>query len=239
MCGTAFALSASVTRSPRGAACLEREPHDPLHSEAGGDRLRHRDLIGRALVLDPPDADVEAFRILPEDLEVDRRRVRGPQRRQLRGAQPQRPAVQEQVQPHPQAEKEVARVTAVGHARIAHGAEENRVEVIPQRLEGPLRQRLSGGEIVVGAVREVREFEFAEAPGGYGPEHATRLAGDLGADPVAADDGDAQRSRRHGSAASVRSRARRPGPSPRGRRAPSARRRRCPSAPGAASPRFA
>ena len=85
-------------------------------------------------------------------------------------------------------------MTSIGHARISHGAEENRIEVIPQRLEGLLRQRLSGGEVVIRAVRKVCEFEVGETLRGRRPKHATRFAGDFGSDPVAADDGDAQRS---------------------------------------------
>ena len=83
----AFDLSDITTRlRPRGARVLEGVADDPLDALAGGDVLLDRDLVGRALLEVPADADVGALGVLAEDDEVDVRRRRSPSSGQSRSS---------------------------------------------------------------------------------------------------------------------------------------------------------
>ena len=115
--------------------------------------------------------------------------------------QPDRPVVDVEVELEPRAEQDVARVPVVGDARVAERADEDRVELVAQHAVAVRRQRLAGGEKVIGAPRQVDEIDRSRRRrGGRGLEHLDRLGGDVLADAVAGDDGYAHDAGRSGRA---------------------------------------
>ena len=63
-----------------------------------------------------------------------------------------RPEVDVQVEPEPQAQENVPGVFVVGHPRVAHRAEEDRVYIVLEVRERGIGQGFAGLEVVVGAV---------------------------------------------------------------------------------------
>ena len=78
---------------------------------------------------------------------------------------------------------------AARHARVADGAEQDRV-VAAQLLEDGVGQRLAGGVPAAGTEVVLGRRELRTAVAGDGVEDLEALGDDLGADAVTADDGD-------------------------------------------------
>src|SRR5439155_15296066 len=98
-------------------------------------------------------AEVLSLRVLAEDDEVDRAGIA--QRRQVRMQQLHRPEIDVQIELESQTQENVAGMLIAGDARIAEGAEEDRIDVVAQMTKTGFRQRLFRFEVMVGGIRKV------------------------------------------------------------------------------------
>src|SRR3954470_23031581 len=138
---------------------FERVANDPVNALVGVHFLLDCDLVLRAGLEAPADADIEAFRVLPEHDEIDVRRRPLLERAQTRIEQLDGPVVDEQIQLEAGAEQDIARMPVVGHARIAEGADEDGVE-LAQHGVAVWRNRDAGLQKMLGAPRQHLEIEL-------------------------------------------------------------------------------
>jgi hypothetical protein len=122
--------------------------HDAAHALVGVDLLLNGDLVRRAGLEPPPHADVKALCVLAKDDEVHVGTRAALERTESIVEQPDGPVVHIQVELKTCAEQDVARVSVVGHARIAERADEDRVERA-QCVVAVRRDRFARGEIVI------------------------------------------------------------------------------------------
>jgi hypothetical protein len=106
-----------------------------------------RNLVGRSRLEPPADAGVQALRVLTDDDEVDVRAAATLERAEPIVEQTNRPVVHIEIERKARPEQDVARVAVVGHARIAEGANQDRVEG-PQGVVTVGRQGHAGRQIV-------------------------------------------------------------------------------------------
>ncbi len=179
---------ALVGHAHAAAACglreLERVADDPVDALVGVELLLDRDLVVGARLEAAADADVQPLGVLAEDDEVDVRRRAILQRAQPRVEQPHRAVIDVEIELEPRAEQDVARVTVVGHTRIAERADEDRVE-LPQRRVAVGRHRDAGAQVMIGAPRQRLELDRAAEDVRCPPKHLHRLGGRFDADAVA------------------------------------------------------
>jgi hypothetical protein len=176
---------------------LEGVADDPLDSFAGVDVDLGRHLVRSVLLEVAAHHHVEPFRVLAEDDEVHVRGLRVLQRAELLVEETHGPVVHVEVELEAHPEEDVGGVAVVGDARVAHRAEEDRVEALRQELEAARRQRLAGLEVAFGTPVERRHTDLAAGGVRDRGERPDRFRYDLDADPVAGDDRDAEGPGRH------------------------------------------
>ena len=166
---------------------VERVADDPLHAVPRVHRGLHGDLVTRALPVEPTDAAVQALRVLPDHHHVHV--VLGVGRHQrLHAREPDhRAEVHVLVELEPDPQQQVALEDPGRHARIAHRAQQDRVEAA-HRLEVLVGQGLAGAQVAVGAQVEVDELDRDVVADGL--EHLERFGDHLGAGAVAPDHAD-------------------------------------------------
>jgi hypothetical protein len=164
-----------------GARVLERVAHDPVHALVGVDLFLNRDLVRRAGLESSTDADVDTLGVLAKDHEVHVGARAALERTESVVEEADRPVVDVQVELESGTEQDVARVPIVGHARIAERADEDGVER-SQRVVAVCRNRFTGGEIMIGAPRQMMEMDSTDRF-----EDLHSLGGHFLTDPVSGD----------------------------------------------------
>ena len=168
---------------------LERVPNDPMDPLVGVDLLLNGHLIVSTGFEPPTHAGVEPFGVFAEHHEVhilNRSILEGTQSlvEQAHGT-----VIDVEIERHPGAKQDVARVSAVGHSRVAKGPDQDgivlRKGAIPIR-----RHRDSGAQIVIGAPRKRLKRQGSARQVARGAERLERLGGDIDADAVAGNDRD-------------------------------------------------
>ena len=130
-----------------------------MHALVGVDLFLHRDLVGCAGLEAPADTDVHPLGVLAKDDEVDVGAATVLERTQPVGEQGDGPVVDVEVELEPRAEQDVPGVPVVGHAGIAHRAEEDRGVVVAQPAIAVGGHRLASRKEMIGAPREAVQFE--------------------------------------------------------------------------------
>jgi hypothetical protein len=179
---------------------LEGVTADPLDSLAGRQVLFERGLVRRAALEGASHAEIGALGVFTVDDEVDVLRSVPLERRQGVRKAPHRPVVDVEVQPEAQAEENLLGMPVVGHARVAEGAREDRVEVPLEKPERRLGNRLARREKMVRSPGKRGQGALDGPTGPQRLQHSHGLAGRLHADAVAGDDRDPEPS--HASTAS-------------------------------------
>src|SRR5260370_37065770 len=146
------------------------------------------DFLSGALLEAPAHADVKALSVLADDQEVDVSTPLLAQRRQAIVVELGRTQVDVEVELESEAQQDAGQVGGVIDARVAHGAEQNRVGSL-QLLPCRLRNRLAGTEELVGV--DVVLLELVVRAGRA--QDLDRLGDDLCAGAVARQDGDVSR----------------------------------------------
>ena len=160
-----------------------------MHALPGVDLFLDRDLVLGAGLEAAADVDVQPFGILAKHDEVDVRRCAP-----FQGAEPlveelHGPVVDVEVELEPRAEQDVARVTVVGHTRIAERADEDRVE-LSELIVAAGRKGDARLEVVIRSPRQMFEVELHAEPVGHGRQDFDCLSRDLLADSITGDDRD-------------------------------------------------
>lgn len=163
-----------------GLCMLEGRLQETPHGGFGVDGV-----VDSPMSLGGPLQAVGAFSVLTEHFDVDVADMAGQEWEA-------RPEVDSQFQTLSQPQEDLLRVTAIRNTGIAHRSEQDGVEAIAQIREGSLGQGLARGEKVIGPIGQADHFKPAAA----GPrpiQTGNGLSHDLWADPVARDEGDANR----------------------------------------------
>ena len=182
--------------APLATRELERVPDHTLGPLPREHRRLQGHLLRRAPVAELSDAGVLTLHALAHEDHVDVGRLHAGQRRGNPWQELHGPEVHVLVEPEPDREQQLAERDRVEHLRRADRAEQDRV-VAAQRLQRVRRHHLARLEVMVRPPREVIELEGESlVPLRHEPQHLLRLGGDLGADSVAGDDGDAMRRHR-------------------------------------------
>jgi hypothetical protein len=163
---------------------VERVLHDPVDALVGVQLFLNRHLIVGPGLEASADADVQPFRVLAKDDEVDVGRRPVLQRAQPLVQQLHRPIVDVEVELEPRAEQDVAGVAVVGDPRIAERADEHRVEIVAQHRVAVRRNGDAGLQVVVGAPRQHLELERPPEDVAGGAKNLDRFGGDVDADAV-------------------------------------------------------
>ena len=170
-----------------GGGTGERVADHTLDTERGV----HADLVGHLVRRAHADgaavADVRTLGALADDHEVDLARVA--ERRRDARVQAARAQVHVVVQREAQLEQQPALEHARGDARVADGAQQDRV-VRADRVEVGVRQRLAGRVPAARAQVEVRRRHRDRAAVQRGVQRQQTLLDDLRADAVPCDDGE-------------------------------------------------
>ena len=182
-----------------GLGAREGVADDALDAERGVDADLGGHLLRRADTDRAAVADVGSLGAFADDHEVDVAPIGDTARERCRNArkQPGRTQVDVVVELEPQPEQESALQDARRHARVADGAEQDRI-MAPDLLEHRVGERLAGrvpplrAEVVLGA----REGDVVVRSDDV--EHREGLGGHLGADAVARHDGERVRVAGHG-----------------------------------------
>src|SRR5690606_8758649 len=173
------------------ARVLERGAHDALDALARVDVLLDGDLVRRAALEVAAHPRVDALGVLADDDDVHVLGRHVTQRRESRVEEADGPQVHVQVEVEAQAEQDRARVAVVRDARIAERAEEDRVVIGPEILHLLRRDGGAGAQVPLGAEVPLDELERELGVGGEEAKQLDGLAGDLRADAVPGNHGDA------------------------------------------------
>ena len=180
---------------------LERVADDAMHALVGVQLFLNRNLVLGARLEPAADAHVQALGVLPEHDEIDVARCTSLQWAQTFVEQADGTVVHVEIELEARPEQDVARVSVVGHARIAERSDEHRVE-LAQQIVSVGRNRDAGLQVVIGAPRQVFEIEAAAEPLADRAEHLDGLGGDLLPDAVTRNDCEAHACLRHSRAPS-------------------------------------
>ena len=150
-----------------------------------------RDLIGRSLLEHASGIDVRAFRVLADNREVHVPDANAFQRAKFLVEQANRPDIGIQIETESQREKNLGRVTLIRHARVADGAEQDRVKLAAKHVKCSRRQRDAFFEVFLRAPVELHELESRAEDVIHPAQHAHRLARDINSDSVSGYDCDA------------------------------------------------
>src|SRR6185312_10493024 len=162
---------------------LKGVPDDAVDALEGVQLFLDRDFVLGARLEAAADAHVEPFRVLAEDDEVHVLRTAAFQRTQALVEQLDGPVVDVEVQLEARAEQDVAGVAIVGHARIAERADEDRVEAA-QCVVAVLRDGDARLQEVIGAPRQMLEFELPAEHLAGARQHLHRFRGDFFSDSI-------------------------------------------------------
>ena len=178
-------------RQPARSGELERVADDSAHTFIGVDLLLDRYLIVRAGLEASADAHIDPFRVLAEHDEADVPRPPSLQRTEALVQQLHRPVVDIEVQLEARAQQDIARVPVVRNARVAEGADEDRVER-PERVVAVRGNRDAGLQVVIRTPRQMLELERPPEPLADGLDDLHSFGSHFPADAVAGNDGDLQ-----------------------------------------------
>ena len=180
-----------------GGRAGEGVAHHALDAEAGVDADLGGDLVGRAGAQRAAVADVGALGALAHDDEVDavRRHPLDGQRALDTRVEPGRAQVDVVLHGEAERQQDAALEHAARHARVADRAEQDGVVPL-QLVEHRVGQRLAGGVPATGTQVVLGGGDLRAGLPDDRLEHLQALGDDLGADAVAADDGEVEGLRR-------------------------------------------
>ena len=187
--GVALVGHADGAQPARGRI-LERVTDDAVHAFPGVDLFLDGDLVLGASLETAADAGIDAFGVLTEHDEADVGRPAALQRAESLVEQRHRPIVHVQVERDPHAEQDVASVTVVGDAWIADGAEEDGIEVPGQLRVAIGGKGDSGGQKVIGAVRQRLDLDLPTEGISHRAQDLDDFGGDVATDAVAGNERD-------------------------------------------------
>ena len=167
---------------------LEGVADDPVDALEGVQLFLDGDLVVGPRLEAAADADVEAFRVLAEDGEVDVLRLTILERTEPGVEQLHRAVVDVEIELEARAEQDVAGVPVVGDARVAERPDEDRVEVVAQHRVAVGRDGDAGLEEVVRAPRQFLDLEGPAVDIARTADHLDGFGGDLLADSITRDD---------------------------------------------------
>src|SRR5215469_9292359 len=142
---------------PTLARIFKRIADDPLHSLARIQILLRRNLVRRSLLKETAHPHVKALSVLAEHDEVHILLAAVLEWRESLVKQYARPSIHVQVEFEPQAKQNVGGMHIGGDSRIAHGSEQNRIEVAMKHLHGITRQSCPIPKVAVRAPIEFRQ----------------------------------------------------------------------------------